>query len=78
MRATLPVPDEVKPALFAAVAMHGIRGAKDAIRSAWCNGGYSRQGLSDYSGTLQRWRNSEHGHTQLENLRISDYKKPIA
>ena len=71
---TLPaVPAEVIPAIRAAVELHGIRGAKDAIRSAWCNGGYYRQGLSNFSGTLQRWRNSEHGHEQLEALRISEF-----
>lgn len=70
---TYSIPASVVPALRAAVELHGIRGAKDAIRSAWWNGGYHRQGLSNFSGELQSWRNSPLGHEQLEALRISDF-----
>jgi hypothetical protein len=73
MQSTASLPAAVIPALRAAVASHGIRGAKQAIRSAWCNGNYSRQGLESFSGELQRWRNSPLGHEQLEALRISEF-----
>ena len=55
-----------------AAFMHG-RNFKTAIRTAWVTGGYRREMIEDYSGTLQRMRNSADGHALLDSLRTVDF-----
>jgi uncharacterized protein YecE (DUF72 family) len=65
------IPEPIIRAIHAAVRIHG-RKAKTAIRNAWYSGNYSNEGLGDFSGELQDWRNSD-GHSQLEKLRLADF-----
>jgi hypothetical protein len=63
---------EEHEAIQAAAWLHG-RNFKSAIYRAWYSGNYSREMLSDYSGELQRMRNSVDGYALLESLRASDF-----
>jgi hypothetical protein len=64
-------PEEFK-AIQAAAYLHG-RNFKSAIYRAWYSGAYNREMLGDYSGTLQRMRNTADGQDLLESLRTKDF-----
>lgn len=63
---------EEHTAIQAAAWQHG-RNFKAAIYRAWYSGNYCTECLGDYSGTLQRMRNSTDGHNILESLRAVDF-----